>query len=165
MEHGGLGAEFVAADLILPHPVSEQELQQCLSPAGDHQHVYVFTAMFFGHKSAGGPSDSSSSLLTMAAWGIQLALHKGARGACLVWIGVQCNLRWREGSLRVEVPEKQRLEIVDKLSRWQNAGMGPFSELRSIAGKLTMGCRDDLHGTVSPRSRNQVRGRSFQAKS
>ena len=176
------GAEFVAADLtdaFCHYPVSERELQQCLSPAGDHQHVYVFTALFFGHKSApllmcrlaalltrllqglhwqaelqlGTYVDDpllalvgslrrrnrnlSLTLLTLAAWGIQLALHKGARGTCLVWIGVQFNMKWREGSLRVEVPEKLRLEIVDKLNKWQHAGMVPFTELRSFAGKLT----------------------------
>ena len=49
------GAEFIAADLVdaFTHlPMAEEELAQCVSPAGDGKHVYVFVALFFGHKTA-----------------------------------------------------------------------------------------------------------------
>mgnify|MGYP001815729493 CR=1 FL=1 len=46
-------AELVAADFtdaFTHFPVARQELQQCVSPAGDGKHEYVFVALFFGHK-------------------------------------------------------------------------------------------------------------------
>ena len=49
------GAEFIAADLVdaFTHlPVAEEELMQRVSRAGDGKHVYVFVALFFGHKTA-----------------------------------------------------------------------------------------------------------------
>jgi hypothetical protein len=48
-------AELVAADFtdaFTHFPVAPQELQQCISPAGDGKHVFVFVALFFGHKTA-----------------------------------------------------------------------------------------------------------------
>ena len=37
----------------MPSPITRftrQNLEQCVSPAGDGVHYYVFVAMFFGHK-------------------------------------------------------------------------------------------------------------------
>ena len=174
------GAEFIAADLVdaFTHlPMAEEELAQCVSPAGDGKHVYVFVALFFGHKTApllmcrlsalftrlvqgmfakgelqlatyvddplavlvGSRTrrlrNLSLMLLTLAALGIQLSWAKGDRGTKLVWIGVQFELRWREGALFCEVPDKLRTEILGYLDKWK--GMIPVSELRSVTGKLT----------------------------
>ena len=103
------GTELVAADLtdaFTHYPVHPTEHEQCVSPAGDGVHYYVFVAMFFGHKC--GPlvmlvgsrarrnRNLSLVLLTLGALGIRLAWHKGARGPQLTWIGVQFTLRCRE---------------------------------------------------------------------
>ena len=165
-------AELVAADLtdaFTHFPVSEKELQHCISSAGDALHLYMFVALFFGHKSA---PLLLSRLLQGLFWkaemqlgtyiddpllkiqeetrkklephsphhrslGIQLTLHKGARGCALTWIGVHFDLRWKEGVLFDEVPEKLRIEILEKLSRWKTAGMVWRTVLRSFAGKLS----------------------------
>ena len=74
-------------------------------------------------------------LLTFGALGIQLSWKKGDRGTKLTWIGVQMELRWREGALLCEVPDKLRLEILGHLDNWK--GMIPIAELRSVTGKLT----------------------------
>ena len=79
----------------------------------------------------------SLALLTLGALGIRLAWHKGARGAQITWIGVAFSLRWREGALESEIPEKLRDELLEKLDKWANGGMVPLAQLRTFAGKLT----------------------------
>ncbi|CAE7832753.1 RE2 [Symbiodinium sp. CCMP2592] len=160
------GSELVAADLtdaFTHFPVHPSEHEQCLSPAGDGENFYVFVAMFFGHKCAplimcGAPAGDlyiddpltalvgsrarrnrnlSLELLTLGALGIRLAWHKGARGCKITWIGIHFSLRWREGILDNEVPEKLRDELLEKLEKWAKGGMVPLSQLRTFAGKLT----------------------------
>ena len=56
------------------------------------------------------------------------AAHEvGARGFKIRWIGIHFSLRWREGILDNEVPEKLRDELLEKL----------VGQLRTFAGKLT----------------------------
>ena len=176
------GSELVAADLtdaFTHFPVHPSEHEQCISPAGDGKHFYVFVAMFFGHKCAplvmcrlsalltrliqgifwqaelqlatyiddpltalvGSRTrrnrNLSLTLLTLGALGIRLAWHKGARGAQITWIGVSFNVRWREGTLESEIPEKLRDELLKKLDKWAGGGMVPVAQLRTFAGKLT----------------------------
>ena len=76
-------------------------------------------------------------LLTLGALGIRLAWHKGARGCKITWIGVNFTLRWREGVLDNEVPDKLRDELLEKLEKWAAGGMVPQGQLRTFAGKLT----------------------------
>ena len=40
------------ADAFTHFPVHKAELGNCVSPSFDSMHVYVFLALFFGHKSA-----------------------------------------------------------------------------------------------------------------
>ena len=75
-------------------------------------------------------------LLTLGALGIRLAWHKGARGCKITWIGVNFTLRWREGVLDNEVPDKLRDELLEKLEKWAAGGMVPLGQLRTFAGKL-----------------------------
>ena len=79
----------------------------------------------------------SLALLTLGALGIRLAWHKGSRGSRIVWIGVQFTLRWREGVLDNEIPDKLRRELLEKLIKWASGGLVPLGELRTFAGKLT----------------------------
>ena len=93
-------------------------------------------------------------LLTLRALGIRLAWHKGSRGSHIVWIGVQFTLRWREGILDNEIPDKLRRELLEKLTKWASGG-------------LHLGCRDIQEGEMGrggrvwghhgPRSRSQSR--------
>ena len=76
-------------------------------------------------------------LLTPGALGVRLAWHKGARGCKITWIGVNFALRWREGVLENEVPEKLRDELLERLQKWAKGGMVPLSQLRTFAGKLS----------------------------
>ena len=76
-------------------------------------------------------------LLTLGALGIRLAWRKGARGCKITWIGVNFALRWREGVLENEVPEKLRDELLERLQKWAKGGMVPLSQLRTFAGKLS----------------------------
>ena len=76
-------------------------------------------------------------LLTLGALGIRLAWHKGARGCKITWIGVSFTLRWREGVLDNEVPQKLRDELLEMLDKWASGGMVPVGQLRTFAGKLT----------------------------
>ena len=212
------GTELVAADLtdaFTHFPVHPEEHEQCISPAGDGAHYFVFVAMFFGHKCAplimcrlaallsrmlqglfwhaelqlatyiddpltalvGSRSrrnrNLSLALLTLGALGIRLAWHKGARGSQITWIGVTFSLRWREGALESEIPDKLRDELLEKLDKWANGGMVPLAQLRTFAGKLT--CSGDLQqGKVgrlhrlrshrSPREGGQVGRGGGQAK-
>ncbi|CAE7468205.1 unnamed protein product [Symbiodinium sp. CCMP2592] len=153
MERTEWSAEFAAADLVdafTHYPVAEAELTQCISPAGDGKHVYVFVALFFGHKTAPLLMCRLSALFTRLLQGmywkaeLQMATYvddplaavgsrprrRDASGTC-----VQMELRWREGALLCEVPDKLRLEILGYLDKW--TGMIPVSELRSVTGKLT----------------------------
>ena len=67
------GAELVSADLtdaFTHFPVAWEELGQCVSPAGDGIHAYVFIALFFGHKSAPLVMCRFAALLTRLIQGL-----------------------------------------------------------------------------------------------
>ncbi|CAE7831161.1 unnamed protein product [Symbiodinium sp. CCMP2592] len=129
------GSELVAADLtdaFTHFPVHPSEHEQCLSPTGDGKLLqgmfwqaelqlatYIddpLTALVGSrHRRL---RNLSLVLLTLGALGIRLAWHKGARGCRITWIGVNFTLRWREGVLDNEVPDKLRDELLEKLGKW-----------------------------------------------
>ncbi len=76
-------------------------------------------------------------LYTAAAFGVQVAFHKGERGLRTVWIGVQFELDLAKKMLLLAIPKKMVEEIEKAVKDWKKRGMIPLKELRSITGKVS----------------------------
>ena len=76
-------------------------------------------------------------LYTAAAFGVQIAFHKGERGLRTVWIGIQFELDLAEKMLLLAIPRKMVDEIQQAVVQWKKKGMIPLKELRSITGKVS----------------------------
>ena len=85
-------------------------------------------------------------LNTMAALGLKVALHKGARSSSVVWIGVTLTLV-DHNTLVVGLPEKFIQELQEILASWENKGYAACKELRVVAGKCAW------LGGILPRAR------------
>lgn len=76
-------------------------------------------------------------LYTAAAFGVQVAFHKGERGLRTTWIGIQFELSPEERALFLTIPKKMIEEIKAAMSEWKTKGMIGLKELRSITGKVS----------------------------
>ena len=80
-------------------------------------------------------------LYTLKAFGVMFSLSKGERGSQLKWIGVQILLNWapnmRPGELMYSVPKQAIEEVRSVLVEWEQKGMIPLKELRSVTGRLS----------------------------
>ena len=73
-------------------------------------------------------------LYVLAAFGVQVAMHKGERGKRVTWIGTTFELQPHEVILGT--PRKMVLEMQETLAAWTGKGMISTRELRSFLGKL-----------------------------
>ena len=76
-------------------------------------------------------------LYTAAAFGVQIAFHKGERGLRTVWIGIHFGLDLAEKMLLLAIPRKMVDEIKKAVNEWKGKGMIPLKELRSVTGKVS----------------------------
>lgn len=75
-------------------------------------------------------------LHTMSALGFKLSVGKGERGASVTWAGVEFRLL-SETEILVTLPEKFIVDLQGRLKEWENRGMAPIAELRTVTGKLS----------------------------
>eukprot|EP00435_Cladocopium_sp_Y103_P073963 s637_g46.t1 len=74
-------------------------------------------------------------LYLLAAFGVQVATHKGERGKRVQWIGTTFELSTHYVTLGA--PEKMVREIKETLADWEKRGMIPTRALRSFVGRLS----------------------------
>ena len=112
--------------------------QSLLAPGQGALQLYVDDALLVMQ----GPKrlrDEALGLLlyTAAAFGVQIAFHKGERGLRTVWIGIHFELDLAEKTLLLAIPKKMVDEIKKAMGEWKGKGMIPLKELRSITGKVS----------------------------
>ena len=83
----------------------------------------------------------SMGLYTLRAFGVNIALRKGARGRQVQGIGVRIQLEWTgspgRSALVYQVSKKMTEEVIRALEIWITKGMISMREVRSVAGKLS----------------------------
>ena len=109
-------------------------VQSFMHPAEGQAQMYVDDLLLLLR----GPREHRESILalvvyTLAAFGVQLSLDKGERGA-------RCTgttFKLHESKVTLGTPKKLLDEVRDKLDEWAKAGMLTTKEMRAVAGKLS----------------------------
>lgn len=110
-------------------------VQSLFHPAAGQTQVYIDDiALMIRGTTEQRNLQLSKVLYVLAAFGVQIAMHKGERGKRVTWIGTTFELHSHEVILGT--PGKMVLEMQETLAAWTGKGMISTKELRSFVGKL-----------------------------
>ena len=110
-------------------------VQSLFHPAAGQSQVYIDDiALMIRGTAEQRNLQLSKVLYVLAAFGVQIAMHKGERGKRVTWIGTTFELHSHEVILGT--PRKMVLEMQETLAAWTGKGMISTKELRSFVGKL-----------------------------
>ena len=112
-------------------------LQSCLPPEEAQHQTYLDDSLWALQGTLARRNLVLSFILhTMAALGFKLSVTKGERGSSVTWAGVEFKLL-SETEVLVTLPEKFIADLQQRVTEWDNRGMAPLAELRTVTGKLS----------------------------
>ena len=111
-------------------------LQSTFHPASGQVQIYIGDVLL----TIRGPEEErnlqvSKVLYLLAAFGVQVATHKGERGRRVQWIGTTMELTSHH--ILIGTPPKMIEEIKTTMANWDDKRMVPIKEPRSFAGRLS----------------------------